>query len=53
MSVELVMWNPADPERKQTVERPDAQSAAMMLSGAIQAAIDFGGTLMVEIKEKT
>jgi hypothetical protein len=50
--IELKLHNKDQPGVSATVEKPDALSAGVFLSGAIQSAIDMGGTLVIEASEK-
>lgn len=50
--IELTLWNKDRPDATRVVEHPDAATAGVFLAGAIQAAVDAGGTLMVEAKGK-
>jgi hypothetical protein len=51
--IELKMWNKDRPHFPQIVEKPDAQTAGLFLSGAIQVAVEEGGTLVVEVTERS
>lgn len=49
--IELTLWNKDHPDATRVVEAPDTDSAGLLLAGAIQAAIDAKGTLVIEVKE--
>lgn len=51
--IEVKMWNKDMPEMSRIVDVDDSKTAGIFLSGAIQAAVDSGGTLMAEVREKT
>jgi hypothetical protein len=52
LMIEIKMWNKDKPDVTTTTRKDEACSAGVFLSGAIQAAIDNGGTLMIEVKER-
>jgi hypothetical protein len=51
VSVELKLWNKERPEAPATQVVVTSAAAGVFLGGAIQAALDSGGTLVVEAKE--
>lgn len=51
--IELILWNKIRPDAFRVVEATNADEAGVFLSGAIQAAIDANGTLVIEVREKS
>jgi hypothetical protein len=50
--IEIILWNKIRPNTFRVVETTTADEAGVFLSGAIQAAIDSNGTLVIEVREK-